>query len=193
MATEIELKAHVQDSGALRLLLAKQAEYKNAYEKEDTYWLPQPDNAANSPKIRLRRETCTFPDGTAESASFVTCKIKQLSGGIETNDELEFEVSSAEAFEELLLRMGYQIDASKRKKGWAFRKDDITAELSEVSGSQGRKSLGWYIELEILADNSREETVAEGRQRLIAFLTDLGMGEDSLETRFYVDMLEDKW
>ena len=197
MATEIELKAHVRDSEDLRLLLTEKAEYINAFEKADTYWLPAVNHAsisyAKSPaKIRVRRETRTLPDGTVESAALVTYKTKEVRDGIEINDELEFEVSSGPAFEELLERMGFKPDASKRKKGWAFSKEGITAELSEVGGNPGNdssRSLGWFIELEILADNSREETVAQGRQRLTSFLSGLGIEKEAIESRHYTEML----
>ena len=38
MSIEIELKAHVENCQALKLLLSKKAEYKRAFEKDDTYW-----------------------------------------------------------------------------------------------------------------------------------------------------------
>ena len=39
MAIEIELKAHVKDSDALRITLCGKAECVGSFEKEDTYWV----------------------------------------------------------------------------------------------------------------------------------------------------------
>ena len=193
MATEIELKAHVQDSGALRLLLTEKTEYKNAYTKEDSYWLNEAIQAESPLKVRVRREERTFPDGKTESVVLVTYKNKEVRDGIEINDEEEFEVQPGPEFEKLLRRMGFKPDIAKRKRGWAFCESQIpegckraiTAELSEVEG------LGWFIELEILADNSREETVAEGRNRLLSFLASLGIEKEAIESRYYTEMLKE--
>jgi adenylate cyclase class 2 len=82
--------------------------------------------------------------------------------------------------------MGFRPDDSKRKQGRAFSQEGITAELSEVPG------LGWFIELEILADNSREETVTEAKKRLHCFLSGLGIEKEAIESRYYTEMLRDK-
>jgi predicted adenylyl cyclase CyaB len=59
----------------------------------------------------------------------------------------------------------------------------VTAELSEVEG------LGWFIELEIIADNEDRETIEAGRGRLLSLLKSLGIGEEQIEERYYSDML----
>ena len=183
MAAEIELKAHVRDSEAMRLMLDKKAEYRGSFEKEDSYWYSGGPSDLPPSGLRIRREKFTFPDGSAKSSVFATFKTKELREGIEINDEQEFEVNPPQAFEEFLGRMGLTQGASKRKKGWAYSYKGINAELAEVEG------LGWFMELEIIADNSREETVAEGRKRLLGFLACLGIERDAIESRFYTEML----
>ena len=193
MATEIELKAHVQDSEALKSILCKKAEYLGSFEKEDTYWLGTAGSFSS--RLRVRREKCTLSNGDEELKCIATHKTKEVRDGIEINDEREFEVNPAPEFEEFLKRMGFKPGASKRKKGWAFSHEGITAELVEVEG------LGWFVELEIIANgmnaagiytaDNRKETFAAEKKRLLDFLADLGIEKNALESRFYTEMLKE--
>jgi len=136
MATEIELKAHIQDSEALKALLFRKAEYISAFEKDDSYWVRAPGASASDPRtarLRVRGEKRVFPDGSEVSRIVATYKNKEVTGGIEVNDELEFEVQPGPAFEAFLERVGFTRDICKRKRGWDFFRDGITAELVAVS------------------------------------------------------------
>ena len=186
MATEIELKAHVKDSKALRLLLSKKAEYICSFEKEDAYWSSERDLQLPAQGLRLRRETRRFPDGKSEQTCLVTRKIKSVKDGIEINDEREFEVRPAEEFEDFLKKIGLEISFAKRKRGWAFFRGGINAELVEVEG------LGWFIELEILADDNFADSRPEEKERLLNFLNSLGIEREAIESRFYSQMLKVK-
>jgi predicted adenylyl cyclase CyaB len=193
MVKEIELKAHVGNSEALKRLLSEKAEYTCAFEKEDVYWYGGGDRVFGVQKIRVRKEKRRLADGTEESRCVVTYKSKERNDGFEVNDELEFEVNPAEGFEEFLGKAGLKLGARKSKRGWAFSKAGITAELVEVD------DLGWFIELEILKsisiavgsviDNGQEEIIAEGKKHLLAFLDDLGIEREAIEQRFYLEML----
>ncbi|MDR0568905.1 MAG: CYTH domain-containing protein [Spirochaetaceae bacterium] len=188
MATEIELKAHVDDPESLRKIIASLGIFSGSFEKSDVYW--QNPNEAVAPGgfpaygVRIRRETRASPNG--ESAQTVaTYKTRETRGGIEVNDEREFTVSDAGNFEELLRRLGLVPGIRKCKRGWAWNCEGITAELAEVSG------IGWFAELEILAGEDTPEIVASARSRLLAFLRGLGIGEDKIETRPYTVMVQE--
>ena len=188
MATEIELKAHVEEAKSLRSLLSEKAEFKFTFEKEDTYFFPT--------RLRLRSERRTLPDETEEFKTLLTRKQKEVRDGIEFNDEKEFEIrpsahGTAAEFRELLEALGLRPLSSKRKRGWTFFQDDITAELLEVTG------LGWFLELEILAENNNDsietnKRFEEERQRLLDFLDSLGIPREAIESRFYSEMLNNK-
>ena len=182
MATEIELKAHVQNNEELRLTLSAKAEYLYSFDKNDSYWLAEKSGMPPS-GLRIRSEKRSFPDGKEESLCFVTCKNKEVRDGIEINDEREFSVEPAFEFEEFIRKLGFKPVRSKEKRGWAFSKNGITAELLEVKG------LGWFIELEIIANTSNAETFEAGKKRLLDLLTDLGIANDAIESRFYSEML----
>ncbi|MDR0561587.1 MAG: class IV adenylate cyclase [Spirochaetaceae bacterium] len=181
MATEIELKAHVEDREALKSAAASFARFSGSFEKEDVYWY----GPGMIPKsgLRIRQETDTDPQGAVARSLAVTYKIKETRNGIEVNDEREFTVSDIGNFEELLRRLGLAPGTRKRKRGWSWDYEGIAIELAEISG------LGWFAELEILADNDRPDTVAHARSRLLTLLRRLGIGEDKIETRYYTEML----
>jgi len=197
MATEIELKAHVHDSEALKALLHEKAEYSSAFEKDDTYWLLAPGfPVPPDSRLRVRREQRNRLDGSSVSATVVTYKTKEKRDGMEVNDELEFDVNPGPEFEVFLKRMGCTPGISKRKRGWDFSRGEITAELVEIEG------LGWFIEMEILAaeaareggsfsdsSDNMDKVVAEAREKLLGFLDELGISRDDIESQYYTEML----
>ena len=191
MAIEIELKAHVQDWEALRRLLFQKAEYLGNFEKEDTYWfhreipgIPQEGPSGFPPSgLRVRKEKRNPTGGAGKVSTLISYKFKEVRDGIEINDEREFEVIPGRVFEDFLSMTGLEGRRSKRKQGWVFYREGITAELAEVEG------LGWFVELEILTDNKEEETLAREKGRLLDFLADLGVGKEAIESRFYSEML----
>ena len=195
MATEIELKAHIENHEALKSLLAEKAEYLSAFEKEDRYYF-FPEHSKSFPSgVRVRREKRTLPDGKETSISCATYKRKEVRDGIEVNDEREFEAQPVEDFEEFLGRMGWKLGAAKKKRGWAFYRDGITAELVEVEG------LGWFLELEIITvsyddgistDKIPKVVFTEEKNRLLGFLDSLGISREAIESRFYSEMLGER-
>lgn len=184
MAIEIELKAWADDPAAVRARLSEAGDFLGSYEKDDEYWKDAavPGGRELGSGVRIRRLSAPGGAGPA-SRAVATFKRKEVRDGIEVNDEREFEVSDAEAFAELLSRLGLSPWIRKRKVGAAWNLDGITAELSELAG------LGTFVELEILSDTDESETVARARERLLRALAALGVPEDRIEGRYYTEML----
>jgi len=180
MTTEIELKARVKDPEALKEVIASLAVFDGSFEKEDAYWY---SSESYNPDVRIRKETDMDPQGKRTTTIWVTYKVKDRRNGIEVNDEREFSVSDAENFEGLLKRLGLAQGMKKHKQGWAWDYQGITIELVEIG------MLGWFVELEILADNHRAETLRLSRSRLLELLRCLGLEEDAIERRYYAEML----
>jgi adenylate cyclase class 2 len=185
MAVEIELKAHIDDPLGVKARLSALGNYLTAYEKDDTYWFSQGPSGLPPPGLRVRRESS---DGSERV--LVTWKTREMNGGIEINDEREFSVSNAESFTDLISLMGLLPAVRKHKQGWAFNcmEDEtmIRAELSDVRG------LGWFLELEIIAEESGRETAALSGKRLLSLLEKLGISSDRIESRPYTGMLAEK-
>jgi adenylate cyclase class 2 len=190
MAIEIELKAWVDDPASARRSIATFATPTGSYRKDDSYWRYQESSRTESGAesrraelgsgIRIRREDLSDP------AAVVNFKRKEVRDGIEVNDEREFEVSDAAVFGDLLSRLGLAVWIRKRKIGEAWRTDGVTIELSEIEG------LGFFAELEILAEVDDAATVADARKRLLATLARIGIDSNKIETRYYTEMLAQK-
>ena len=188
LAFEIELKAHVEDYELIKRRLGEKAEYLYSVEKKDTYWFSGEISAPDPFKLRIRGEKRMLPDGSEKASTQVNYKIKEVRDGVEVNDEREFEISSsscqtAAEFGELLKMIGLRPGVNKWKRGWTFYHQGINAELVEVV------NLGWFLELEIIADNNNEETFAREKKRLLDLLSELGIEKDAIESRFYTEML----
>jgi adenylate cyclase class 2 len=189
MSCEIELKAHAEDPEAVKKRLAGLGVWGGSYVKEDCYWKAAGESGVlPASGLRVRRESRKLPDGTIDAACTVTFKTKEKRDGIEVNEENEFTVSDGTLFSALLTRLGLREDHRKRKTGEVWTVDgDITAELAEVGDS--RRSLGVFLELEIIADNDSPATVKTARARLLALLAACGLPEDRIESRYYAELL----
>ena len=182
MATEIELKAWIDDPDKTRSRIDSLAQSEGSYEKFDAYWRWKGDTPKNLPLgsgVRVRKEI-----RHGKSMGIITFKNKEVREGIEINDEREFEVSDSSVFEELLKRLGLVPWVEKHKTGHSWRADRITVELSLV------EKLGWFVELEILSDQRDSESVDKARTELLTLLDRLGIGRDRLEERYYIEMLK---
>ena len=186
MPVEIELKARVEDHQALRDRLSLLAPAALLFEKDDCYWTAGEGSLLRY-GIRLRRERIAGPSGEGEEKALVTYKTRETREGIEVNDEREFAVSDAACCEDLLRLLGLEPGTRKHKRGWAWVFGDIRAELCEVSGL--RRNLGWFLELEILAEDSKAPTVEGARRQLLELLERVGLTRDCIEERYYSELL----
>jgi len=198
MLVEIELKAWLDNHEEVRKRLFVLGHYMRSFEKTDTYWLPIQDGVPGvsipHSGLRIRRER-SVDDGDIEHKSvLVTIKQRKLSGNIEVNDEREFTVSDADLFEELLCNLGLFKAIYKKKSGWEWKvpsetegRQSISAEVSMV------KDLGWFLELEFLANDDSERLVEEIRAEFASLLAKLEIPEEKIEVRSYTTLLRERW
>ncbi len=182
--TEIEIKARVADPAKTENAIRAFASFERETVKRDEYWGLEGPEGVNGPtgsftKVRVRDE---------DGVSTVTYKRKETRGDIEVNDEREFTVSDRDALESLLSDIGFSayIRKEKRTKVFGCRAKDgtpVTIELSLVA------RLGWFVELEILADGPDEGGIARAEAALRETLERCGLPESSVEPRFYTEML----
>jgi adenylate cyclase class 2 len=188
MPFEIELKASVEDPRALEERISLLAPPAFSFEKDDCYWTAGGEREGHlRSDVRLRRERIVCPAGETEEKVLVTYKTKEIREGIEVNDEREFVVSDAAAFEDLLRRLGLKPGIRKHKQGRTWTLDAANVELCEVSGP--RRSLGWFLEIEILVDNVDSSVEAAARQKLLGILEKVGVPRSCIEERLYSELL----
>ncbi|WP_304224642.1 class IV adenylate cyclase [Gracilinema caldarium] len=183
MATEIELKAWVNDPKQVKDIIETFAEPLGSYVKEDSYWLPLAD-ISSDPREQKRGSLGSGVRIRQENGQvLVTLKRKEVQEGVEINDELEFSVSSASDFESFLQFLGFAPWIRKHKEGEAWRWQNITIELSLV------QNLGWFAELEILAESPDPQTLEHARKSLLNCLEKIGIPETNIESRYYTELL----
>ena len=176
MRYEVELKAWVADWDAIEARLRETCEFIREFHKSDRYFR-SPVGVERDTSFRLRRDN----DGAV-----VTFKEKRPRNGVEYNREREFSVDDAEAFLELVERVGCVEYALKIKTGLEFHSDGMTVELVRVEG------LGAFLEIEIIENTSDAAVHEQAALKIRAFLGWTGISEDQIEERSYVDLLRGK-
>lgn len=183
--TEIELKAHISDPDAAeKAVLALPGARKIG---ETVKWDEYLRLEGSPVRVRLRDENDTIT---------LTYKRKETRNGLEVNDEQECTVSDRKTIEVLLADIGFKPFLTKIKRTRSFTVSSdcgnsgesvpaVTAEISLV------EPLGWFLELEILLEETDpdEKTIEKARKRLLQVLADCGVGEESIEHRYYSEML----
>jgi len=183
MAYEIEVKAWIDDPAALKQQLADLSTEVKDYTKQDVYFrAPVPAttsgrSATHPQEFRLRRQggrtICTF-------------KEKTIHERVEVSREVEFTVSDADAFEELVLRSGATVFARKKKTGSVYALPEANVEVSHVDG------LGDFVEIEKIVESSEEAEHRRAQETVRRILSSLGVDEARIETRAYTTLLADK-
>ncbi len=176
MAFEVELKARISEEDAKVLLKRIREVFPEVREagisKDDLYFCSE--DLPRLTQFRIRR-------GMGDPV--VTRKRKSLRDGIEVNEEIEFSVSAAREFIRFAEDLGFTVSLQKQKRGIAFMTGNMTLEVVSVS------SLGMFLEIEILLDTGDEAEVAQAREKLLLTLDRLQISRDSVEGRYYTEML----
>jgi len=172
---EIELKARLDNPAAVEACVVSFARYVRTFDKSDEYWHGRGWRDARGTKgFRLRKDNGT---------SVVTFKQKTCLDGMEVNKETEFEVSDAEAFYALVLRLDCEPYYRKRKHGTAYEYQGCTIELLEVDG------LGHFIEIERLIESNDNVEVAKAKELVRSILAKAGVSDEQIEARTYSAMI----
>ena len=190
---EIELKAHLEHPEKIEALLSLIADYSFRCVKVDRYW------TLGEKAIRIRHEY-----RADKETVLVTHKQKAYIGTIETNRELEFELTAASVpvFTEMLESLGMVCTAEKQKETKVFvpRPDmfpegifedtrSVSAELSLVH------PIGYFLEIEVLYTDEGSDTAASERHIRNAqiifdtLLVALGVPQSAIEIRPYTDLI----
>jgi adenylate cyclase class 2 len=174
MAFEVELKARLADPAAMEKQVAELGVFEKETLEEDIYFRRRGETGqVPTDRYRLRRD-----DGQA----VVNFKRRAMEGGVEINDETEFEVDNAHAFFRFADRFGFEPFVVKRKKSRVYRVGRAHVELNEI------EHLGHFIEIEILCDDQANLMIA--RTELARLLNRLGLSAGDLEPRPYIAMIQ---
>lgn len=124
------------------------------------------------PLFRLRKEN---------GKNIVTKKNHIIKNWIETNEEVEFEVSDFSSFCDFAKSLWYENSFTKIKKSLFFKYWEFNLELCEVS------PLGWFLEIEIL---SEEKEIEANKKKLIEIFWKFWFNEKDFERKRYLELLK---
>lgn len=179
MAREIELKARVDDHHLLmdRINAIEGISQPVAEHKADIYF-SRPGEKKHF-RVRLQADSVTITSKTKEKRH----------DGTEDNHEIEFDTDVRNYPRVLAFfhSLGFEEYIRKEKAGWRWSLGRMTIELVQV------EPLGWFLETEIvLGDDASNEDVAQAKSELFNLLELLGIGLNTLEERYYTDMLRER-
>ena len=190
---EIELKAHLEHPEKIEALLSLIADYSFRCVKVDRYW------TLGEKAIRIRHEY-----RADKETVLVTHKQKAYIGTIETNRELEFELTAASVpvFTEILESLGMICTAEKQKETKVFvpRPDMFPAGILEDTRSVSAElslvhPIGYFLEIEVLYTDEGSDTAASERHIRNAqiifdtLLVALEVPQSAIEIRPYTDLI----
>lgn len=190
---EIELKAHLEHPEKIEALLSLIADYSFRCIKVDRYW------TLGEKAIRIRHEY-----RADKETVLVTHKQKAYIGTIETNRELEFELTAASVpvFTEILESLGMICTAEKQKETKVFvpRPDMFPAGILEDTRSVSAElslvhPIGYFLEIEVLYTDEGSDTAASERHIRNAqiifdtLLVALEVPQSAIEIRPYTDLI----
>jgi len=190
---EIELKAHLEHPEKIEALLSLIADYSFRCVKVDRYW------TLGEKAIRIRHEY-----RADKETVLVTHKQKAYIGTIETNRELEFELTAASVpvFTEMLESLGMICTAEKQKETKVFvpRPDMFPAGILEDTRSVSAElslvhPIGYFLEIEVLYTDEGSDTAASERHIRNAqiifdtLLVALEVPQSAIEIRPYTDLI----
>ena len=165
----VELKARYEDLGKARALLAG-SETVGTYRQTDTYF------ALGERRLKLREVQ------GRETAQLVYYE-RPDRPDVKESEVMLYEVPDPAVLKEMLARtMGVRVVVRKRRE--IYRHEGVQVHLDEVEG------LGRFVEFE-LAVGDTAKAVEEGRARLAAMRTLLGIPDEDLVASSYSDLLAD--
>lgn len=191
---EIEIKTRLDHPEATEQRLLRFADFSSFCVKNDQYW------TIGDKTIRIRQETVN-----KHTAIFITQKIKQFSGALESNQELEFELPAAAlpVFTAILENTGFVLTAQKLKKTKRFLphkqlfEQELTKDIQVFSAEISEiEPLGTFLEIEVLyAEHRQEAAKTASRLRNAHTIIDkvlslLDIPHSAIEVRPYNELLQ---
>jgi len=174
---EVEVKYRVADLARIEMKLANWEPQPPRHEVDQYFNAPDRDFGRTDEALRIR---------TVNDLNFITYKGPKRDPQTKSRFELELPLSDgpriATEWRELLSRLGYRATGvvTKTRRIFNTKRDgfDVQAALDQV------EEVGTYVELEIIADESR---FSEAKSLVLKLAEDLGL--DGVERRSYLELM----
>ncbi|NIZ19864.1 class IV adenylate cyclase [Entomospira culicis] len=175
MAYEVEIKARIsaKEYTQMKKQLEQMAVDGGFYERHDVYF-----KKIGESEERLRLRKCSV------KGVLLTYKERHTHEGVETNKEIEMEVSDMAKAQAMLEALHYGVSFEKEKMMHLYTHDGIHYELVEVAG------LGLYIEIEKVVEEERDmQGIEQAKVQVREALSRLGVKPEQIEEKSYKKLL----
>ncbi len=169
---EIEDKVTLSHADVKRLKgeISKIAKFKKSVKNRDRYF---PLNKKFALRVRQQNKT-----------AILHFKKKQMEKGIELNQEIEFNLTSAQKMLVFLKRIGIDLPLRKYKNSEIYQLGDMQIELNFVKG------LGYFLEIETIVKSKTK--IPNAKKALRELFSKLGFKAGDFERKYYLELLEEK-
>lgn len=169
MVLEIEVKAYCDDLNHVEeILKEKGAQFIEEVTEIDTYYShPVRDFAETDEALRIR---------LCGEKSYITYKGPKIDALSKTREEIEIEVTDADAAKQLLVILGFHPVAEVKKVRRLYRLSPFDICLDDV------ENVGTFVEVETLG-----ESVAELRDAALTLLKEFNL--EHFERKSYLELL----
>ncbi len=166
---EVEAKVRLskKDFERIRKELPKHAKRSGIEVNKDIYF-----SGTKSYFLRLREKN---------GQGLLNLKSKKRGEGIESNQEIELNLTSGEKFKSWLKKIGIKKGIQKTKKSIVYKKRGVRFELNEVD------ELGHFLEIEIISED--KEGIPRAKKELIEWFSKFGFSQKDFETKYYLELL----
>ena len=169
---EVEVKARIGEE--TRRLVRARCRFLREERHVDIYFDAPHRRLADSGEVLRLRQI----DGRA----VLTYKKKRVNADVRVREEIEVHVGNGDAAAEILKRLGFRVLAEIRKRREIFELGDCQISLDDVEG------LGEFLEVELKSEN-----VSDAKSRILALLRELGISDDAVEKRPYIQLYLEKF
>lgn len=212
MATEVEIKAWVEDPDAVRSLLAEKAVFVKTFVKEDTYFCRTAENGnkrALSEDENLR-ESESRKEAEGEEKKIESSSRTRFSSGARSDRSLfrlrrengrsvvTYKEKEREGGTEI--NQEYEFTVSDPAAFYYFaegigftscihkRKEGELFHWNEANVELSHvDGLGWFIEIECIVET--ETGTEKAKKKIYSVFNELGIESERIEDRYYIDML----
>ncbi len=174
---EVEAKVKIPNPSLLKKKIQSIAKFKTREKKTDTYYTLESKNKYPKKSLRIRKTNHTYEINFKQKLSYIK--------NIHAKKEKEFRVSDMKNFLDLINDFGFRKWLTKTKHSEIYQiKKNFHIEINHV------QSLGWFLEIEYLAQNKTQ--IQKARTQILSILKKLNINKNQIIKDGYTKLLWDK-
>lgn len=177
---ETKVKIDTKDVKSIRAEIKKLAQFVKKVNKEDIYYTFKTVSGYPEERFRIRKSKGKFKLNFKKKQDHMS----QLGKKIVAKEEFEFYVDDFKMFDTFLKEFGFKPFAHKVKDSEVYKYNGVRIEINKV------KSLGWFLELEVLSKTRKGITVA--KRKIEKALRLLKIKKNQIDNTGYTKMLYKK-